>query len=181
MESPSSSKCHSMTGHMETSIRGLRSSFARFGFVGMSLLRAILLYFAIVFGAGFLLGPIRVLALEPRLGPVFATLCESPFLITAMIIAARWVPSATNLSRDRSALLCMGFGALALQQLADYGVGIGIRGLTASEQIAHFATPEGGIYAALLILFALMPFLIDRWIRDPKLNRVRKGQRHARP
>lgn len=108
-----------------------------------------------------MLGPISVLVLEPPLGPVIATLCETPFLITAMFTGARWIPSATGLSRDRSTLLWMGFGALALQQFADFSVGTGLRGLTAWEQIAHFATTEGAIYAALLIIFVLMPFLMD--------------------
>jgi hypothetical protein len=48
---------------------------------------AALLYFLAVFGAGFALGPIRVLWLEPRLGVVAATLCEAPFLLLAMIAA----------------------------------------------------------------------------------------------
>jgi hypothetical protein len=137
----------------------------------MSLFRAILLYFAIVFSVGFLLGPIRVLALEPRLGAVAATLCETPFLLLAMVAAARWVPSAAGLSCGRRSLLRMGVGALAIQQLADFAVGIGLRGHAISEQIAHFATPEGMIYAALLILFALMPLMANRRSNPPAVRR----------
>jgi hypothetical protein len=37
---------------------------------------AMLFYFGLVFGVGFLLGPIRVLWLEPRFGPIIATACE---------------------------------------------------------------------------------------------------------
>jgi hypothetical protein len=77
---------------------------------------AALLYFGIVFGAGLLLGPIRVLWLEPRVGPVIAVACETPFLLAAMLLAARWVPSALHLRRSFSALATMGIGALLLQQ-----------------------------------------------------------------
>jgi hypothetical protein len=36
-------------------------------------------------GVGFLLGPIRVLWLEPRVGLVIAAACEAPFLLAAMV------------------------------------------------------------------------------------------------
>ena len=58
----------------------------------MSVTGAAVLYFLLVFGVGFLLGPIRVLFLEPRLGPVAAVLCEAPLLLLAIYLAARWVP-----------------------------------------------------------------------------------------
>lgn len=45
------------------------------------------LYFLAVFAVGFVLGPIRVLLLEPRFGPVIAVLCEAPFLIAAFVVA----------------------------------------------------------------------------------------------
>jgi hypothetical protein len=51
----------------------------------MRIAAAGLLYFAIVFGTGFILGPIRVLWLEPRVGPLVATACEAPFF---------WPPSS---------------------------------------------------------------------------------------
>jgi hypothetical protein len=108
------------------------------------------------------LGPIRVLWLEPRVGPVIATACKAPFLLAAMVIAARWVPRAVRLPRDRMSLLLMGAGALLLQQVADLAVGIGLRGIGPSEQIAQLATPQGLIYAALLVAFVVMPLLFNR-------------------
>lgn len=123
---------------------------------------AALLYFAIVFGAGFVLGPIRVLWLEPSLGPLVATACEAPFLLAAIVAAARRVPRVMRLSRDSTSLGLVGLGALLLQQIADFAVGIGLRGLTASQQLAHFVTPEGLIYAGLLATFVAMPWLLNR-------------------
>jgi hypothetical protein len=128
----------------------------------MRIAAAALLYFAIVFGVGFILGPIRMLWLEPRLGPVLATACEAPFLVVAMIVAARWVPRSTRLDKGLASLVLMGLGALLLQQIADFAVGIGLRGLSAPEQLANFATPQGFIYAALLLAFAAMPALLNR-------------------
>ena len=50
------------------------------------------IYFGIVFAAGMVMGPARVLWLEPWLGPTLAVACEMPLLIVAMSFAARWAP-----------------------------------------------------------------------------------------
>jgi hypothetical protein len=123
---------------------------------------AIAIYFLAVFGTGFLLGPIRVLLLEPRMGAVAATLCEAPFLLTAMVVAAYWTPRLVHLRTGSGAMLAVGLGALALQQAADLVVGTLLRGFSMREQFARLATPEGAIYAVLLVLFALMPAIVNR-------------------
>jgi hypothetical protein len=127
----------------------------------MRVLVAALCYFAIVFGAGFLVGPIRVFFLEPRLGETLATLCETPVLLTVIIIAARWLPRRFDL-RTTAQLTAMGLGALVLQQAADFALGAALRGITPAQQLARFATPAGAIYAALVILFAVMPIVANR-------------------
>ena len=118
-------------------------------------------YFAVVFGLGFLLGPIRVLWLEPLVGPTIAALCEAPFLLIAMAVAARWVPDFVRLRQRWASLALMGGGALVLQQLADFAVGISLCGLAPSEQLAHFSTAAGLIYAGLLVAFAAMPIVVN--------------------
>jgi hypothetical protein len=129
----------------------------------MRIALAILLYFGVVFGAGFLLGPIRVVWLEPRLGPILATACEAPFLLMAMLAAARWVPRVLNIRQDPKALILVGIGALILLQVADFTVGFWLRGITPTEQIAQFRTGQGSIYAGLLALFAIMPWAANCW------------------
>ena len=128
----------------------------------MKIACAAILYFLAVFGAGFALGPIRVLWLEPRLGVVAATLCEAPFLLLAMIAAAYWIPRIVSISAGTGAMLAMGLGALALQQAADFAVGTALRGISATDQWARLASPEGAIYVALLVLFALLPAVVNR-------------------
>lgn len=127
----------------------------------MRIAAAASLYFAIVFGAGFVLGPIRVLWLEPLVGPATAALCEAPFLLAAMVVASLWVPGAVRLQRKSMPLILMGMGALVLQQSADVIVGAALRGLSVSDQLAQFATPQGLIYAALLAAFVAMPLLVN--------------------
>ena len=123
---------------------------------------AAVLYFAIVFAAGFALGPIRVLAVEPRLGPFTATLCEAPFLLAAMYLGASHVPVWLKMTPQTIAMLSMGGGALVLGLSADLLVGTLLRGMSWRDQATYFATPSGQLYAALLVAFGLMPFLVSR-------------------
>lgn len=128
----------------------------------MRIATAAVLYFLIAFGAGFVLGPIRVFLLEPRVGSTIAVACEAPFLLAVMVVASRRVPSVVHLRHDRLSLAMMGLGALALQQAADLAVGVTLRGITPSEHVAYFGTAAGRIYAGLLLSFAVMPMLLNR-------------------
>jgi hypothetical protein len=126
------------------------------------ILRAAFVYFVTVFGVGFLLGPIRVLWLEPRVGAFYAVLCEAPFLLTAILLGSRAAPRLAHLTYRAGTLPAMGIAALAMQQIADIAVGLALRGLGFREQLARFATAEGAVYAALLAVFAIMPALVNR-------------------
>jgi hypothetical protein len=120
------------------------------------------LYFAIVFVVGFLLRPIRVLWLEPTLGTTAAVACETPFLLGTMIVAARWTPRRLGLSLDSLLLVLMGIGALLLQQVADFALGIGLRRMSPLSNWRISRRLAGAIYAALLLVFATMPVLVNR-------------------
>ena len=128
----------------------------------MRIVLATLLYFAVVFGTGLVLGPVRVLWLEPRVGPAIAELIEAPFLVIAMVGAARWVPKIARTTENLQSSAFIGVGALVLLLMADFTVGYSLRGLALPEQLARFATAPGVIYAILLLLFALMPVLLKR-------------------
>ena len=133
----------------------------------MRVAKSALLYFAIVFGAGFILGSIRVLVLEPRLGRLASTLCESPFLLGAIWFGARRVPTWLSIDPQIVNMLAMGFGALVLGLGADFIVGLTMRGMTRGDQFAYFATAPGQLYFALLTVFALMPSLANRsWLKS---------------
>ena len=57
----------------------------------MQILKAAVLYFALVFGAGFVLGTIRTLWVVPRAGIRAAELIESPIMLLVTVFAATWV------------------------------------------------------------------------------------------
>jgi hypothetical protein len=65
----------------------------------MQILKAAMLYFAVVFGAGFVLGPFRILWVVPRLGTRMAELLEAPVMFVITIVAAV----------DRSEARCAGY------------------------------------------------------------------------
>jgi hypothetical protein len=124
-----------------------------------AVLSAAAVYFALVFAVGLLLGPARVLWLEPWLGETLAVLCEAPLLILAMWFAARAAPRWARVQGGWAAHLAIGIIALGLQQIADLAAGFGFRGMTLADQLAYFSTPPGFIYAATLVAFAIMPLI----------------------
>jgi hypothetical protein len=128
----------------------------------MKMLAAAAIYFLIVFGTGFLVGPVRVLYVEPRLGPTAAVLFEAPILLVAMVIGARLALHFSGVTKSGAVLLVIGLIGLFLQQVADIAVGVLLRGMTVVDHFAQFATAPGMVYAALLAVFVLMPWLVGR-------------------
>jgi hypothetical protein len=60
----------------------------------MQVVKAGALYFALVFGAGFLLGTIRTLWVVPRVGTRTAELMEMPIMLIVTIVAGSLDSSA---------------------------------------------------------------------------------------
>jgi hypothetical protein len=118
-------------------------------------------YFAIVFAIAFGLGTVRTFVLEPRFDKFAATLIEAPFLLVAILWAASIVPRRFGVG-GRTELLTVGVVGLLLQQAADAALGLGLRGLSLSEQYAQFTRPEGILFAVLLFVFLISPMVFGR-------------------
>jgi hypothetical protein len=125
-------------------------------------LAAAALYFAIVFAVGFGLGPVRVLLLEPIVGNTVAVLIEAPFLLAAIVWAARYVSRRMKVSPVLSDLLVMGCSAAVLVLLADFAIGLPLRGIAMADQFNYLVTPAGHFYLVLVAIFALAPVVIAR-------------------
>ena len=128
----------------------------------MQILKAGVLYFAVVFGAGFILGPIRILWVVPRLGLRIAELAEEPFMLVIIILAARWVVRRFAVSPKVSSLLSIGGIALGLMLLAEVTFVAWLRGLSVRDYLAGRDPVAGTVYYAMLGLFAMMPLLVAR-------------------
>jgi len=121
------------------------------------ILRSALLYFAIVFGAGFLLAPVRLLVLVPRYGIRAAELLEMPVMLAVMIFASRWVGKrgfATTMGR-----LSIGLLALVMLLTTECALAFVLRGMTPLEYFISRDPISGTVYFALLGVFAILPML----------------------
>ncbi len=128
----------------------------------MRTLKCGLLYFALTFGAGFVLGTIRVVWAVPRLGERTAELMETPVMLIVTILAARWVVQRLALPRTSSKRLVVGLFALGLLLVAEFTVVLYLRGLTSREYFASRDPIAGTVYLVTLGVFAIMPLLVAR-------------------
>lgn len=119
-------------------------------------LKAGLVYFALVFAAGFLLGLVRVPLLVPRLGVRFAELLEMPLMLLVIVCSARYVVRRYRLLHWRSRLL-VGVIALSLLAAAELLFAALLRGQTPAEYVASRDPVSGAVYLGMLLLFAAMP------------------------
>jgi hypothetical protein len=128
----------------------------------MRIFKAGLLYFAIVFGAGFVLGPIRILWLVPRFGTRMAELMETPIMLLVIIVASRWIIRRLSVPYKLSSRLGLGCIALGLLLVAEFTLVLWIRGLSISEYLASRDPVSGTVYYMMLGMFAIMPLLVAR-------------------
>ena len=128
----------------------------------MQILKAALLYFALVFGAGFLLGPIRIFWLVPRVGTRRAELIEAPIMLAVTIVSARWIVQRFAVPFKTSSRLGMGVVALALLLAAEFTLVLWLRGLTIGDYLAGRDPVSGTVYYVMLSVFAIMPLLVAR-------------------
>jgi len=125
-------------------------------------LKAGLLYFALVFGAGFLLGPIRILWVVPRFGARTAELLEAPIMLAITIIVASWITRRFKVPRTPSSRLGMGVMALVLMLVAEFTLVLWLRGLSIREYLAGRDPVAAAAYYVGLLLFGVMPLLVSR-------------------
>ena len=128
----------------------------------MQILKAGVLYFALVFGVGFVLGPVRILWVVPRFGTRMAELMEMPIMLVVTVVAARWIVRWVAVPSTPFSRLGMGCVALGLLLVAEFTLVLWLRGLSISEYLASRDPVSGTVYYAMLGVFAIMPLLVAR-------------------
>lgn len=126
----------------------------------MRTIEAGVLYFALVFGAGFVFGTIRTLWVVPRVGTRTAELMETPFMLVVSILVARWIVLRLAVPSTLSARLGMGCIALILMLVAEFGLVLRLRGLTIRECFATRDLLAETVYYVMVAVFAVMPLLV---------------------
>jgi hypothetical protein len=126
-------------------------------------LRSGVLYFLVVFAAGFVLGVLRTLFVAPHVGALAAVAIELP-----IILAAAWWVSA-RLQRGSSLTLrdagLMGGTAFVLLMLAEATMSIALFGRTIAEHLSLYADADHRLGLAGQIAFALIPVVQVRYRR----------------
>ncbi len=128
----------------------------------MSLMKCSAVYFAIVFGVGFLLGPIRILVLAPKVGERTAELLEMPVMLAVSAATAHWVLRRFPVPARTGLRLALGFLALLFMLLAEFALVMRLRNITIEQYFATRDPVSGTAYYLSLLLFALFPSLMDR-------------------
>lgn len=128
----------------------------------MLILKAGIVYFALVFGAGFVLGTIRTLYVVARVGARMAELMEMPLMLIVVIVSAKWVVLRLLVPSVPSARFGMGGFALGLLLLAEFGFVLWVRGLSIREYFATRDRVSGAVYYVMLGVFAIMPLFVAR-------------------
>jgi hypothetical protein len=126
----------------------------------MQALKAGLAYFALVFGAGFILGAVRVPILVPRLGMRTAELLEAPVMLVVIFFAARFVVRRFSLPSRAALRLLVGAMALAFLLLAEFALVVVVQRQALGAYVASRDPVSGTVYLAMLALFAAMPLLL---------------------
>lgn len=117
-----------------------------------------LLYFAVVFAAGFALGILRTLVLEPWLGALTAVAVELPFILTLAWLACGRILGRLRIAARPGARLAMGAIAFACLIAAEIGLTI-LAGRTLADFFAGIATSAGAVGLAGQVVFGVMPVL----------------------
>lgn len=124
--------------------------------------RAGVVYFALVFAAGFVLGTNRTLWVVPRLGVRTAELMEAPIMLGVSILAAWWVVRHVQVSLLRWRRLAVGCIALGLMLVAEFTLGLWIRGMTIRGYFTARDPISGAVYFMTLGAFAVIPIFAGR-------------------
>lgn len=125
----------------------------------MTAVKAGLVYFALVFAAGFALGTIRVLFVVPAVGEAPAVLVEIPIMLTISWIVCRLIVrrfAVPPVIRDRAVT---GGLAFALLMTAEIGVAWLLGRRSVSAYLAHYVTLAGAFGLAGQLAFAAFPLL----------------------
>jgi hypothetical protein len=121
-------------------------------------------YFSITFGAGFIMGAIRVPFLEPRLGERVAELIEMPFMfiVIVIVLAARFATARFGLPATTWVRSSTGFLALGLLIAAELLLAVSLQDRSLGEYVSSRDPISGSVYLSMLAVFAAMPLVITR-------------------
>jgi len=133
----------------------------------MAIFKPALLYFLIVFGAGFILGTIRMFLIVPLLGSRWAELLEMPVMLTVIYVASGSINKRFPLRP--AGRLGYGLLALAFALAAELAVAVFVQGRSIRGAFLDRDPVSGTAFFASLIIFAILPRLRDA-TQSPRMD-----------
>ena len=122
--------------------------------------RALLVWLVII-AAESIHGTLRILLLEPELGPVrsrqYSVFTGSLLIFAITYISVRWIGASSRLQ-----LLLVGVGWVLLTVVFELLLGRLAMGLTWDQIIRDYDLSRGGLMLFGLIFMAIVPILADR-------------------
>jgi hypothetical protein len=121
-------------------------------------LRAAMVYFGVVFAAGFVFGTIRTLLLVPRIGALPAVLVEAPLILIVSWLVCDRVLAHWSVPPQWPWRLLLGVVAFALLIAAEMALARVLSG----SSLATYATAAAQVGLLAQLLFAALPLLRRR-------------------
>ena len=106
-----------------------------------------------------------MLWLAPRLGERVAEIAETPFMIGASWLAARWVVGRLAAPVRDFERAIVGAVGLAILLGFEFGIVRAMRGLTLAEALGGRDPVAFAVYLAALVVFAVLPLVVRRSAR----------------
>ncbi len=117
-----------------------------------------MIYFLLVFGAGFALAFIRIPSLVPAFGVRVAELLETPVMLWVIVLCSRRL-AVRNTELRRSGRLAAGLLALTLGVAAERAVAYALGARSPGDYIASRDPVSGSVYLISLLFHAIAPAL----------------------
>lgn len=121
-------------------------------------------FFALVFGAGFALGTIRVVLVQPYLGAGASRLLELPVMVVISYLAAQFITRRLG-PATRNQWLCVGLIAFVLLMTAEMLLGTFVFRTPLKAMLADMLTFTGLVSLLAQGLIILFPALSAGWDR----------------
>lgn len=121
-------------------------------------LTAGLVYFAVVFLVGFVLGAIRTIWLSPAIGQLGAVAIELPFMLALSWLACGWCLRTFSIS-DQLQRAWMAAVAFVVLMAAEAGLSIAAFGMRLEDYAAGLLTAAGLLGLSGQVAFAVMPLV----------------------
>jgi hypothetical protein len=122
-------------------------------------LKAAAAYFCTTFAAGFLLGTMRTLLVEPKTGALGAVALELPLMLAVSWIACGWALRRFEVESGFSPRLVMGLVALALLLVAELWVSTALAGRSLGEHLALYLTAPALLGLTAQLAYAVFPLV----------------------